>query len=164
MKASNLWYMPRPPWPYPVQPKALAWQVWAPQRCGCVRRLLIALVAWAVVWGAPPSVRAQEDPTRSSSVALVWQGHQYLCALAEPQSAEGEPYFCAPVAPQSTEGGPYLCAPVASQSAQTALPASPGKAAPAMMRWTCWVDDNGIYSCCQGYTCCSYIDGRWWCG
>jgi hypothetical protein len=162
MKASHVWHRPCPPWPHPVQPKALARPAWASQLW--VRLMLMALVAWAGVWGPPPSARAQEDPSRSSSVALVWQGHQYLCALAEPPSAEGEPYFCAPVAPPSAEGGSYLCAPVASQSAQAALEPSSGKAAPAMMPWTCWVDDNGIHSCCQGYTCCSYIDGRWWCG
>jgi hypothetical protein len=146
MKASHVWPMPRPPWQQAVQKKDLARQALVSQLC--VRLMLMALVAWAV-GGMPPSARAQEDPSRSSSVALAWQGHQYLCALAEPQSAEGEPYFCAPVAPHSS---------------QTASPSSPGKAAPAMMARTCWVDDNGILSCCQGYWCCSYIDGRWWCG
>jgi hypothetical protein len=37
------------------------------------------------------------------------------------------------------------------------------KATPDLAR-VCWVDDNGIHSCCTGSYCCSYIDGRWWCG
>jgi hypothetical protein len=162
MKASNVWHMPRPSLQQPVQQKDLARQDWAPHLC--VRLMMMALVAWAVVWGTPPSASAQEDPSRSSSVALVWQGKQYLCGLVEPQSAEGEPYFCAPGEPQNPEGSPYLCAPVALQNSHAALNSSPGKAAPAMMARTCWIDDNGIRSCCQGSWCCSYIDGQWWCG
>ena len=36
-----------------------------------------------------------------------------------------------------------------------------GRRAPG---WECWVDDNGIESCCSGNRCCSYIDQKWWCG
>ena len=162
MQTSHVWPLPPPALPPPVPPKDQARQAWAPQRW--VRLLLLALVAWALGWGTPPSARAQEDPSHAASVALMWQGHQYLCAPAEPQSAQGEPYFCAPVEAQSPEVGPYLCAPVAPPSARTALAPAPGQATPAMMRMTCWIDDNGIRSCCQGTWCCSYIEGKWWCG
>jgi hypothetical protein len=128
------------------------------------RRLLLALVVVAVVGGTSPRAGAQEDPSRSPTLSLAGQGQPYLCAPVDPQASAGQQYLCALVDPQASAGHQYLCGPVAlSGSPAASLPSAGRMAAPSMMR-KCWVDDNGITSCCTGTWCCSYIDGIWWCG
>ena len=68
----------------------------------CVR-LMIALVAGAVMWGTALHVGAQEASSHSPNIPLVWEEDSYLCSPIEATSAEGEAYFCAPVDPESTE-------------------------------------------------------------
>jgi hypothetical protein len=97
------------------QGKERVMQAYAQHPCG--RLLVMALMAWVVVWGAP-SARAQEDPSRAPEVSLVWQGTEYLCAPGDPESAESAPYLCAPVDPQSAEGELSLCLTVDPQSAE----------------------------------------------
>lgn len=65
----------------------------------CGRLMVIALLAWAVVWGTSPSARAQEDPARAPEGSLVWQGEQYLCEPVEPERVTDEQYLCTPVEP-----------------------------------------------------------------
>jgi len=86
MKASRVWKMPRDPLQHPVQNKERAMQAFAQHPL--VRLMGMALLAWAVVWGTPPSAGAQEDPSRSPDMALVLEGEQYLCAPVDLQSPE----------------------------------------------------------------------------
>ena len=57
----------------------------------CLRLMVMALVVGAGVWGTSPSAGAEEDPSRSPDVALVWQGAQYLCSPVEEDAGEEVP-------------------------------------------------------------------------
>jgi hypothetical protein len=54
----------------------------------CLRLMVMALVAGAGMWGTSPSTGAEEDPSGSPDVALVWQGAQYLCSPEEEDAGE----------------------------------------------------------------------------